>query len=242
MLLLADNLEREIADNPCLRLGCVVDTNVVFAASFPLDTHNEWSEQVFEILHELDVPIFTNINVRSEFIDLNRRVLIPECLVDFYEDFSDLIDGVLESKLKSLKTRKKKANDENRTFKFSDTEIKEYKKMFEALPKLSGKSAWSYFCKEYLFGYIEGVWEKAENILKIKFLGAKEIEEATYFNGRPTWENMVKIVGHTGVGSADAMIINLFQESKFPLMITADKDVRDALLEFEPKEKFIVAP
>jgi predicted nucleic acid-binding protein len=58
--------------------GCMVDTNALFAAAFPLDHHNEWAEKVFDELHRLDIPIYTNLNIRSEFIELSRRVLIPE--------------------------------------------------------------------------------------------------------------------------------------------------------------------
>lgn len=132
MLLKIEDLEQKIAQNPALKIGCIVDTNVVFATSFPLDTYNDWGEEVFDILHKLNIPIFTNLNVRSEFIDLNRRVLIPEGLIDFYDDYSELLNGEIESSLKSLKTRKNKANTENRTFKFNDTDIKQFMQMFKA--------------------------------------------------------------------------------------------------------------
>lgn len=37
------------------------------------------------------------------------------------------------------------------------------------------------------------------------------------------------------------MIINLFQESKIPLMITTDVGVKNTLLDFMPVEKFVLA-
>lgn len=45
--------------------GCIVDTNIDFAFSFPLDTFNEWAEEVANTLHKLNIPIYTNLNVRS---------------------------------------------------------------------------------------------------------------------------------------------------------------------------------
>lgn len=69
---------------PRAQRGCVVDTNVLFAASFPLDAFNEWAESLVALLHKLEIPLFTNINVRSEFIDLCRRVMIPEGLVGLH--------------------------------------------------------------------------------------------------------------------------------------------------------------
>ena len=49
---------------------------------------------------------------------------------------------------------------------------------------------------------------------------------------------MVKIVGLSGIGSSDAMIINLFQESKIPLMITADVVVKNNIygVQFHPEK------
>ncbi|MCO5143905.1 MAG: hypothetical protein M9962_12510 [Oligoflexia bacterium] len=242
MLLSVNELEGKLLEVPAIKTGCIVDTNIVFAASFPLDTNNEWSEQIFEILHRLEIPIYTNQNVRSEFIDLNRRVLVPEGLVDFYEDFSQDLSGEIESKLKSLKTRKAKATAENRTFKFSDNEIKEYMQLFEQETHSSQKNAWYYFCKSYLYNYIEHVWEEAVSNLQLNFLGTREIDLNNFFNRPPSWEKMVKIVGLSGIGSSDAMIINLFQESKIPLIITADRAFKNTLLSFIPENKFILVP
>lgn len=242
MLLKIEDLEQKIAQNPALKIGCIVDTNVVFATSFPLDTYNDWGEEVFDTLHKLNIPVFTNLNVRSEFIDLNRRVLIPEGLIDFYDDYSEVLSGEIESSLKSLKTRKNKANNENRTFKFNDTDIKQFMQMFKKLEHSSGKDLWQLFCQYYLLPYIENAWEKAVQRMKINFLGTREIESKEFFDKHPSWENMVKIVGLSGIGSSDAMIINLFQESKIPLMITADVGVKNTLLDFMPAEKFVLAP
>lgn len=76
--------------------------------------------------------------------------------------------------------------------------------------------------------------------MKINFLGTREIESKEFFDKHPSWENMVKIVGLSGIGSSDAMIINLFQESKIPLMITADVAVKNTLLEFMASDKFVI--
>lgn len=242
MLLKIEELKLKLSQNPALKIGCIFDTNVVFATSFPLDAYNDWGEEVIDTLHKLNIPIFTNLNVRSEFIDLNRRVLIPEGLIDFFDDYSEVLSGEIESSLKSLKTRKNKANNENRTFKFNDSDIKQFMQMFKKLKHSTGKDLWQLFCQYYLLSYIENAWEKAVQRMKINFLGTREIESKEFFDKHPSWENMVKIVGLSGIGSSDAMIINLFQESKIPLMITADVGVKNALLDFMADEKFVLAP
>lgn len=48
---------------------------------------------------------------------------------------------------------------------------------------------------------------------------------------------MIKIVGISGLGSLDAMIVYLFQESKIPLMITADVAVKNTFLNFMHSKK-----
>ena len=85
--------------DPAFRLGCLVDTNVLFAASFPLDQLNEWSEEVFSALAEAAIPVYTNLNIRSEFIDLNRRVLIPEGLVSLYDRMKGNLHSEVEAQL-----------------------------------------------------------------------------------------------------------------------------------------------
>jgi hypothetical protein len=52
---------------------------------------------------------------------------------------------------------------------------------------------------------------------------------------------MLEIVGRTGIGTADAMIVNLFEKSTLPIMITADGDVRDAVISVV-SGRYIVAP
>jgi hypothetical protein len=227
-------LEKQIQTHPELKKGCIVDTNIVFAFSFPLDTFNEWAEEVVSTLHKLNIPIYTNLNVRSEFIDLNRRVMIPEGLVDFYEEIDGSFDeGTVIAKLKSLKTRKRKAEDEGRTFKLSDSEIKQYSELLNSIPWVDGESNWTLFCRDYFAPYIDDVWERAVKRMKINFLGTREIESKEFFN-------KVKIVGISGLGSSDAMIVNLFQESNIPLMITADVAVKNTLLEFMASDKFVI--
>ncbi len=48
-------------------------------------------------------------------------------------------------------------------------------------------------------------------------------------------------MGKTGIGSADAMIVNLFRNSTLPIMITADKDVRDTVVSLIDT-RYVLAP
>lgn len=239
-----EDLKRLAMEQPSIKRGCVVDTNVLFAAAFPLDIHNEWSEEVFDALRELQIPCFTNINVRSEFIELNRRVLIPESLVDYYEDHRNILDIETQAKLKSLKTRKERAASEERTFKLSDSEIKEFRLLLSRRHPTTGATGWDLLCESYFAPYITPVWNNIVQALNIQFLGTREIESNDYFNARPGWNDMLDIVGKFGIGVSDAMIVNLFIKSNLPLIVTTDQDVSNtasALLKSDPERYVLVS-
>jgi hypothetical protein len=210
------DLEKSLENYPELKRGCIVDTNVLFAGSYPSDIFNDWADEVFKTLNRLNIPAYTNINVRSEFLELHRRVLIPEGLVDFYDDLSDKLDGKIYDRLKLLKRRANEARTEGRAFKINDSDIKEYMELFGHEPRPEGISRWTAFCQIYFAPYFIYVWEDAVRDFKVNFLGTREIENNEFFDKHPSWNNMIKILGDSGIGSADAMIINLFQESKIP--------------------------
>lgn len=61
-------------ESTILKKGCIVDTSILFAASYPLDNFNSESEEFFEYASELKLPLYTNVTVRSEFINNQRQV------------------------------------------------------------------------------------------------------------------------------------------------------------------------
>lgn len=225
-----------------LKQGCIVDTNLLFASSYESDHYNDWSEEVFEVLQKNAIPVYTNINVRSEFINLQRRVLIAEGLSKFYSDTSSNLDGVIYEKLKKIKRRGVDAAENGTPFKVSDSEITEFMALFGHEPLTDGPSGWTIFCKDYFEPYLNRVWPDIVKKLKINFLGTREIESKEFFDKHPSWENMITILGESGIGSADAMILNLFQESKLPLLITADKAVKNTMLNGSYAGKFVLSP
>jgi hypothetical protein len=236
------DFDNSIQRHPELKQGCIVDTNVIFAASYDYDLYNEWAEEIFDVLHRNNIPVYTNVNVRSEFINLQRRVLIAEGLVSFYSQTSAQLEGPLYDKLKNLKRRADEALRLQNPLKVSESEINDYMALFGHEPLDDGPSAWTFFCKDFFSPYIDKVWPQAVKELKVNFLGTREIESKEFFDKHPSWENMIAILGESGIGSADAMILNLFQESKLPLLITADKAVRNTMLNSSFHGKFILSP
>ncbi|MFP5492193.1 MAG: hypothetical protein ACLGG0_11885 [Bacteriovoracia bacterium] len=242
MELKISEFEKYVDQFPALKQGCIVDTNVLFAGSYPLDIHNDWADEVFRTLSRLAIPVYTNVNVRLEFLDLQRKVLIPEGLVGFYEDFSESLDGKIYEELKYLKRKAKAASDEERAFKLNDSDIKKFMELFGHGPTTDGPSAWTAFCKSYFAPYLARVWENAVKDYKINFLGTREIESKEFFKKHPSWVNMVCLLGESGIGAADAMILNLYKESSFSLLITADKAVKNTMLNSSFSGKFVLSP
>lgn len=227
--------------NPELKRGCIVDTNTLFATSVPLDRLNEWAESVFTGLNELEIPAFTNINIRSEFLDLHRRVLIPEGLVTLFDEIDkQTLDPTIRTQLKALKTSKDEATLSGKLFKFNDQQIKKYRTLLALKPISSAMNGWDQFCEYYLRPYIANVWEDVIESLKIQFVGTRAIENREYFDRDPNWKDMTDIIGRFGVGSSDAMIINFFLCSKFPLIVTGDEDVAYVVERLSNGTKFIL--
>jgi hypothetical protein len=53
MKLKISDFEESLQTFPILKQGCIVDTNVIFAESYPNDTYNAWAEEIFEVLLSL---------------------------------------------------------------------------------------------------------------------------------------------------------------------------------------------
>lgn len=228
------------------RSGCVVDTNVLFAASTESDRLFDWADQVFITLDTLSMPAFTNQNIRSEFLELQRRVLIPEGLVSFYDEREkESMDLHLKTQLKLLKSNRKKNEDDKknkdskRVFRFDDQQIKKFRKLFS---KSDSQYRWDLFCNDFLYPTMSRIWDMTIETLNIQFLGTREMESGGYFSNRPNWSDVADIMGRFGIGSADAMIVNFFLCSKFPVIITGDEDVAYAVERLSNGTKYIVVP
>lgn len=232
----------QLSQNGELKRGCVADTNILFAATYDSDSFHEWALEVFEQCRKNQIPVFSNMNIRSEFIELNRRVLMAEALMDFYNAWDEELDQLFINKLTSLKRRIDDALRAKKNLKLSDKEIKEFRRFFQSSEENNTTPGWKWFCNRHFKPYIETVWDAAVKALEIQFLGTREIETKMHFDKRPAWSEMMNIIGETGMATADAMITNLFLSSKLPLIITADTDVRDALVDLAPSNKLILAP
>ncbi len=211
-------------DHQGATLGCLVDTSILFSVSYPLDKFNEEAAQVFDIWGELAIPVYTNANVRSEFLELHRRVMIPEGLIDFLEDEESSLDQVLVQKLKSLRTRFRRNIEEGKGFKLSDSEIKLFRHLMSQF-RTQETDGWLLFCRHYLQGRLEPIWEQVVELIGLNFIGLRSGERATELVGQVSWKGTTNLMSKFGMGSTDAMILDLFFNSKFKMLLTSDQDM-----------------
>lgn len=223
-----------------IKNGCIVDTSILFAGSYDLDIFNTMTVELFDFLAELEIPLYTNINIRAEFIDLHRRVLIPEGLASLFSFAGKTLDPFLYSKLQVVATKLNESKNSGQPYKFNEENIKEWRRRFRVY---NGRTdAWKKFCADYLQGKIENIWDETCDLLNINFLSIRESDKPKWLNTDLSWEDMASIVGQYGIGSFDAMIINLFLNSHFSAIITADKEIAYVIDSIKPSGKFVIVP
>lgn len=227
--------------HPDFEKGCIVDTSILFAMSFPNDAHNTVAIQLFEYLRELGIPPATNVNIRAEFIQNQFQVLVPEGLCDLYSEYGKRLSQPVYKKLQSHYTMVNEAKDSGRSYKFTNTKVSEWR-TFLRENSITGRDAWFEFCQDFISHRIETAWEDTCAEIGLNFLSLRGSDAKDWTTGPIEWKDASLLVGNYGIGSFDAMILNLFLNSHFPILITADKEIVRAFQNLNPPRKFIFTP
>jgi len=241
-LVRARDLRNFLDRSPNMRTGCLVDTNILFAANYSLDHFHETAIEIFETLIEERVPRFANANVRSEFIHLSRKVVIAQALLDLFHAVGTDLPSEVYNKLKSIKTRSATKEKEESLFRLQDSEIEQIRALFASYRPNADQDLWDWFCEDYLKGKISSEWNWVEEDFGINFLTLRYTENSLHLENELKWEDVVRIIERTGIGSADAMIVNLLIQSKYNFIVSGDSDIIFALERINPENKFVVAP
>ncbi len=233
------------ARDPRLRLGCVVDTNILFGASYPLDRLNTWSEKFVEVCRNSGIPLYTNLNVRAEYLDIYRRALAVESLLQIWSQFRTDLSGDTQKRLKALDQLVRENIQRNKTTLISERDIKEYKEtLLQIFPVASstGKDLWQILCEDFLLPQLAPSWDDVVDSLGLNFAGSRALEDTTLFTSVPNWADATKIIGKSCMGSMDAMIVNFFGCSKFYALVTADAQVAEYLDGEHGANRLIIFP
>lgn len=231
----------KISNSHDLKRGCIVDTSILFAYSYPNDNFNRVSSELFDYLSDLKIPLFTNANIRAEFVNNYFQVLVPEALNDLYQNRSIDTSDEMNRKLASNYTVLNEARTTSKSYKFNSTKVDEWRKL---LRKQNNKNqdGWFSFCSSYVNHALTDVWDTTCAEAGINFLTLRGSDQKKWMISPIEWPDMVKIVGNYGVGSFDAMIINLFLNSHFSSLITADREIAKVIKSLKPDNKFVFVP
>ncbi len=125
------------------------DTSILFSATYPLDSFHDEVDEAFTLMSKLNVTAFANVNVRAEFLEAHRRVLIGECLIELLEKMGPVLDGALLEKLKSHRTLYRKRVSEEKSVKMDVNQIKVFRELLSSHQSSAG-DGWTLFCRNYL--------------------------------------------------------------------------------------------
>lgn len=86
------------------------------------------------------------------------------------------------------------------------------------------------------------VWDKAVQEFRIVELKIRAEDASAYIQKNPDWDDAVRLMGKYGLGSTDAMIINMFLCSAISVMLTADFEMARAAAIESQNSKAVFIP
>jgi hypothetical protein len=142
-----------------LRSGCLIDSNLLIAMT-SLEGHpfNEDAEFIFEKLAHCHVPLFVTHTVKTEFLDLTRRRIITDTLMDILSDSKVKLSHRVRSELKRHQTWITTQIERDDLPILPDQRIKTAKQIFDPRTQ-SGQLGWLGLCKRFLGAELLKHWD-----------------------------------------------------------------------------------
>lgn len=222
-------------------VGCIVDTQLLIASLYEPHPFNEDAEFIYEKLAEYGVPIFSNVTVRHEFIDVTRRTTMTEKALSMITPQSKWrITNEAKFEIGRIKSRLDGRAASNEVPLLTDREIKILKKMFSPITQ-SGKDGWLELCTEFFGGKLQSAWDQLADDLVINYIDMQDVETQKLFHDKVSWDKMCKISEISCLGSSDSMILNALNCSTLDFLVSADFDLAYAVM-VGSTEKTVLVP
>lgn len=232
--------------HPNSKKGFLIDTNILVAATYDLDKYNEIAVDFIDSLADREIPLYCNVNIRSEFLEIHRRIVISESLLDFEEKCDKTqLPPELASELTNYRNsfeRKRRNKPDEPPRKLSESEIKAFKLMMVNIQGNRGDDLWTEFCENNIGTKIIELWAEVESDFGLNFLSLRKEDQELHLNQKPEWEDVVKLMTNPALSSADAMIVNMFFVSKFEVIASSDVDIAIALKKSGLTDKHAIVP
>lgn len=228
---------------PKMNEGIVVDTNILISATYDGDVFNEQTNDLLDLVIENNIPLFYNVNVKSEFLEIQRRISFTLGLLSFESDIKfATLPTELARRLGTIRANQTKRENAGRSnLRLSESEIKEFKNLMicEAVP--SG-NLWRAFCRQYIGSELLESWDDAVNKFGLNALSLRAEDNNKHIQNPPIWEDAIELMSSEGLSSSDAMIVNMFQASNFEVILSSDADVGTAIESLKRPDKICILP
>jgi hypothetical protein len=222
-----------------LKLGIMIDTNLLIASTYEIDENHEKTKEFLDLVFESKIPLYCNVNVKAEFLEIHRRIIFSEAIIDFANkaDIS-ILPPSLAGRIASLRVRIGKIEKKNKleklgtpkVIRFSEAEIKDFKFEMLRVSSIVNQNLWYELCDSKVSGKISSLWDFTENELGLNFVGTRKSDHDRHLNVDPGWLKATELMERQGLSSADSMIVNMFLCSKFDLLLSSDNEVALAVL------------
>jgi predicted nucleic acid-binding protein len=201
--------------------GCFADTSFLYGIAYDDDRLHEKANAVLDQLSENSVPIYANVISRMEFVDLIlRKQMTSACISLFGQLHRTSSNETLFNLLKNIRDKDTAARG-TESYKINESHFKKLRKL---IVEATADTDWKSFCGKYVGTTLLPEWQFLEEELGLNFIEILEGSTSEFFNETLLWNDMVQIMGKNGMRGPDAMILNLFLKSKFPLLISGDSD------------------
>lgn len=238
-------LNRLLTNCPFAAKGFLIDTNILVLATYESDKYHDESSDLIETLIEKEIPLFCNVNIRSEFLEVHRRILFSEAILDFERQCNkSLLDTPLVntlSKFRNKYERRLKEKPDETPLKLSETEIKDFKLLMTKILS-HGKDLWSELCEDRIGTKLTEIWQETEDALGLNFLSLRQEDQNNHLKNKPEWDSVTELISKHGISSADAMILNMFLSSKFEVIALSDVDIALTIKRINLPQKHCIAP
>ena len=222
-----------IRSNGDFAKGAILDTNILISLTYEVKTNHEEVATFFQecLAPERDqgFRFFTTVNTRSEFLDFNRRLVMTENLRDVIDEKSEWkIPARAKTQIQYQSGQLKRREQQGGDPVLNDTQIKTIKSTFSA-EKFSGNAGWLTLCYDFLADRLDE-FEGHLSAYGVEYISQHESAQRDLFQKKIDWPEAKRIAETTCLGLSDAMIINAFQCSRFPFIVSSDFDIGYAVL------------
>lgn len=206
--------------------GCFADTGFLYGLAYDDDRFFNIANDVHDLLFKFEISIYTNVISRLELIDLVLRKQVTQgCISTFNSYHTTKLHSEIYKLLKDIRDKDSAALRKNESYKIDERRLKQIRK---SINQEYGFHDWKDFCQKYLASTFMNEWTTIEEEFGLNFIESMEGETSPLLNSPLLWKDMVNIMATEGQRGPDAMIINLFKKSKFPLLITSDSDLENS--------------